>query len=171
MEQFFPYEVYKQVRYLFDGNQVEIRKEIERRIRKAPQGRKETGETSQYKPDELVMPRALRIRPRINMLKDGLIQKLTPSYPTDTIKGFSDKEPDLNTVFGELCCRAFAENAALLFGLKTGQFFNTYRDESEISIAEEMLYETKVKHGALLEENKSIVFMLWQILLVAYRLE
>lgn len=154
MEQFFPYEVYKQVRYLFDGNQVEIRKEIERRIRKSPQGRKETEETSQRKPDELVMPLALRIRPRINMLEDGLIQKLTPSYPTDTIRGFSDKDPDLNTVLGELCCRAFAENAALLFGLKTGQLFNTYRDESAISIAEEMLYETKVKHGSLLEEQK-----------------
>lgn len=154
ISQFFPYEVYKQVRYLFDGNQTEIRKEIERRIRKAPKDRKEIEETNQQKPDELVMPRVLRIRPRINMLEDGLIQKLTPSYPTDTIRGFSDKEPDLNTVLGELCCRSFAENAARLFDLKTGQLFSTYRDESAISIAEEMLYETKVKHVSLLEEQK-----------------
>jgi FOG: WD40 repeat len=156
IEQFFPYEVYKQVRYLFDGNQVEIRKEIERRIRKATKGRKETGETSQHKPDELVMPRALRVRPRINMLKDGLIQKLTPSYSTDTIRGFSDKEPDLNVVLGELCCRAFAENAALLFDLKTGQLFNTYSDsdESEISVVEYLPYRPEVKHGSVLEEQK-----------------
>lgn len=46
--QFFPYEVYKQVKYVFDGQQYAIRKKLEKKL------------------PELIMPRALRLIPRID---------------------------------------------------------------------------------------------------------
>ena len=145
MAQYFPYEVYKQVRYMFDSNQAEIRKEIEKRIQPK---QKETEEEGKKKPDELVMPKALRIRPRIDMLKDGLIQKLTSSYPTDLIKGFQDKEPDLNVLLGELCCRAFAANAVKA----------CYADEKEVvNAASKLLYKLAAKNGSIFEEQKHCI--------------
>lgn len=151
MAQFFPYEVYKQVRYLFDPNQIGIRKEIEKRIQ---QRQKETEKESKKKPDELVMPKALRIRLRIDMLENGLIQKLTPSFPTDIKNDLLRSKWKLTEMLGELCCSAFAENAARTFDLDVGQLFNTYRDESGVAIVEELLYKPEAKIESLLEEQK-----------------
>lgn len=137
MAQFFPYEVYKQVKYLFDGNQAKIRTEIEKRIKKELQ-----------KPDELVMPRALRLRPRINMLEDGLIQKLTPSFPTDVTNDSLPSKYKLNEMLGELCCRAFAENVA--HAVNAG-------GEKVVNAAHSLPYRPETKNGSVFEEQKHCV--------------
>ncbi|MBR3381441.1 MAG: WD40 repeat domain-containing protein [Clostridia bacterium] len=107
--QFFPYEVYKQVRYLFDGNQMKIRNNVRKLIGNDPD-----------KNDEFVMPAALRIRPRIDMLNDGAAQKLLPSLKDFDPENAEEKKAfinntALNELLGALCCRAFAENAAGVF--------------------------------------------------------
>ncbi|MBQ1818154.1 MAG: hypothetical protein II124_05915, partial [Clostridia bacterium] len=107
--QFFPYEVYKQVRYLFDGNQMKIRNNVRKLIGNDPD-----------KNDEFVMPAALRIRPRIDMLNDGAAQKLLPSLKVFDPENAEEKKAfinntGLNELLGALCCRAFAENAAGIF--------------------------------------------------------
>jgi len=148
MTQFFPYEVYKQVRYMFDSNQAKIRTKIERRIKK---GLEEAEETKLQKPDELVMPRALRIRPRVNLLEDGLIQKMTPSYLADIGKGLQSKELSLNATLGELCCRSFSANASKALGVGEKDVVNT---------ASKLLYKPEARNGSVFEEQEHCIHAL-----------
>jgi WD40 repeat protein len=153
MTKFFPYEVYKQVRYLFDGNQAEIRKEIERRIRKVTE---ETDETCSQKPDELIMPRALKLRPRITMLTDRLILQLTPSFAANEEEhNLTDKDlfnalklMSINEILGELCCRSFVTNASGILGEDEKDLVNT---------ASKLLYKSSTKIESIFEEQKHCI--------------
>lgn len=86
--QFFPYEVYKQVCYVFDRDQAKKRLAYKNRI------------------PELVLPHALRLR-----LRTELLEKV---FPTEDSPQWNGNNRDLSLLLGRLCAASFVENLNLL---------------------------------------------------------
>lgn len=102
--QFFSYEIYKQVKYVFDKRQAAIRRALKDRV------------------PELKTPNALRLRLRIEQYQEAFYSFIRPIVREELASGKS-RVPippeclDLPTLLGVLCAAAYADNL--------GRFTNT----------------------------------------------
>ena len=97
--QYFPYEVYNQVQYVFDPEQDELRKELKKQIK-----------------HEITLPHALRLRLRFEQYRKVFRCSIFPTI--GAASNLNEKENDsitphplnLQTLLGMLCVAAYAEN-------------------------------------------------------------